>query len=168
MIWIELWDILDEDGNKTGKIVERGKPMKQDEYHLVVHIWIRNSKGQFLISKRTPNKTFPNMWETTGGSAIIGDDSLSAALREVKEEIGINLSPTNCRCLFRLKRQHHHFPDFVDVWLFDEDVDITKVVYQAEEVCGAMWATQEQVLAMIEKGEFVNVFTYLSDLFNLK
>ena len=92
MIWIELWDILDEDGNKTGELVARGRPMKQDEYHLVVHVWIRNSKGQFLISKRTPNKTFPNMWETTGGSAIKGEDSLSAALREVREEIGINLS----------------------------------------------------------------------------
>ncbi len=168
MIWIELWDILDEDGNKTGELVARGRPMKQDEYHLVVHVWIRNSKGQFLISKRTPNKTFPNMWETTGGSAIKGEDSLSAALREVREEIGINLSPTNCRCLFRQKRQHPHFPDFVDVWLFDEDVDITKVVYQAEEVCGAKWATQEQIFSMIENGEFVNIFTYLCDLFNIK
>lgn len=165
---MELWDILDEDGNKTGKTVERGKPMKQDEYHLVVHVWIKNSSGEYLISKRTPNKTFPNMWETTGGSAIVGDDSLQAALREVKEEIGVDLSPERGKCLFRLKRQHKDFPDFTDVWLFNEDVDIRKVVYQPEEVCGAKWATPAQIRALIEAGEFVGVFTYLDELFELK
>jgi predicted N-acetyltransferase YhbS len=40
----ELWDVYDKNRNKTGKIVERGKPMSQDEYHLVVEIWIKNSK----------------------------------------------------------------------------------------------------------------------------
>lgn len=32
------------------------------------------------------------MWETTGGSAVAGDDSLTAALRETKEELGIDLA----------------------------------------------------------------------------
>lgn len=26
---MELWDILDEDGNKTGRIIERGKELKE-------------------------------------------------------------------------------------------------------------------------------------------
>jgi len=141
--------------------------MTQDEYHLVVHVWILNSNGEFLISKRTPNKPFPNMWETTGGSAIVGDDSLQAALREVKEELGINLSKNNGECLYRLKRQHHNFPDFADVWLFRQDIDISKVVYQPEEVCDAKWATPEHILDMIKNGEFVDTFTYLDDLFKI-
>ena len=164
---MELWDILDENGNKTGETVERGKYMRQDEYHLVVHVWIKNSNGDFLITKRTPNKSFPNMWETTGGSAIVGDDSLNAALREVKEEIGVDLSPTNGRYLFRIKRQHHDFPDFVDVWLFKEEVEIKEVIYQPEEVCGAEWSTPGQIKILIELGEFVDTFTYLEDLFEI-
>lgn len=165
---MELWDILDGNGNKTGKTVERGKPMGQDEYHLVVHVWIKNNNGEFLITKRTPNKShLPNMWETTVGSAIVGDDSLKAALREVKEEIGIELSPINGKFLFRFKRQQHDFPDFVDVWLFKEEVDITEVIYQPEEVCGAKWATTSQIYTMIESGEFADTFTYLEDLFKL-
>lgn len=162
---MELWDILDANGNRTGKTVERGKPMSQDDYHLVVHVWIRNSRGQYLISRRTPNKTFPNMWETTGGSAIIGDDSLGSALREVREEIGIELSPAHGECLFRLRRQHADFPDFVDVWLFSEEVDITAVVCQPEEVCEAKWATMDEIRHLLATGEFVNVFTYLEELF---
>jgi len=165
---MEIWDILDKNGNKTGKTVERGKPMRQDEYHLVVHIWIKNSKGEFLITKRTPNKkTLPNMWETTVGSAISGEDSLKATLREAKEEISIDLSATNGKYLFRLKRQQHDFPDFIDVWLFKENVDITKVIYQPEEVCGAKWATPYDIQSAIESGEFSDTFTYLEDLFKI-
>jgi 8-oxo-dGTP pyrophosphatase MutT (NUDIX family) len=164
---MELWDILDGDGNKSGRTVERGKPMGPDQYHLLVHVWIKNSNGEFLITKRTPNKIFPNMWETTVGAAIAGDDSLKAALREVKEEIGIHLSSTNGRYLFRLKRHHQDCPDFVDVWLFKEEVDFADVIYQPEEVCGAKWATPSQIQSLIELGEFMDTFTYLDDLFEL-
>jgi 8-oxo-dGTP diphosphatase len=161
---LELWDILDENGSPTGRVVERGKPMNQDEYHLVVDIWIRNQSGEYLISKRTPNKHMPNMWETTGGSAIVGDNSLQAALREVSEELGVSLPPAKGKCLFRLKRQHRDFPDFVDVWLFEHDMDITQVVYQPDEVCDAKWATPQTIRSMIQSGEFANTYTYLNDI----
>jgi 8-oxo-dGTP diphosphatase len=162
----ELWDVLDENGNHTGRTVERGKPMNKDEYHLVVHVWIKNDSGEYLITKRTPKKTYRNMWETTGGSAITGDNSLQAALREVKEETGIELNPAKGKCLFRLKRQHEDSPDFVDVWLFKENVDIGKVVFQPDEINDVKWTSPEEILSMIEKGEFVDVFTYLDELFS--
>lgn len=108
---MELLDILDENGDKTGKTIQRGKTMEQDEYHLVVNVWIRNNNGEFLITKRTPTKKmFPNMWETTCDAVVTSEDSLKAALREVKEEISIDLSPTNGKHLFRLKTQHNEFP----------------------------------------------------------
>lgn len=164
---MELWDILDADGNKTGRTVERGHPMAQDEYHLVVHVWIVNSKGEFLISKRTPNKPFPNMWESGGGSATAGEDSLTAAIREVKEELGVTLDPKNGRLFRRYTRQHPDFPDIVDVWLFTQDVCLDQVVYQPGETNGAMLATKAKIDDMIEEGIFVgrNVYTYLDDLF---
>jgi 8-oxo-dGTP diphosphatase len=164
----EPWDILDENGNLTGRTVERGKSMKPGEYHLVVHIWIKNDERKYLITKRTPNKTFPNMWETTGGSAVAGDNSLQAAMREVKEEIGIVLLPTNGKCLFRLKRQHYDSSDFVDVWLFEENLDLRNIVFQPDEVNDAKWASPEEIKSMIGKGEFVDVFTYLDELFKIK
>ncbi len=158
---MELWDIYDDRRRRTGRVIERGKPMKQGEYHLVVHVWIKNSKGEYLISKRTPNKTFPNMWESVGGSALVGENSFQAALREVQEEIGISLTPGNGQCVFKFKRQ----TNFLDVYLFKEDVDITKVCFQPDEVCGAKWASPETIRKMIAEGEFVSVFAYLNDLF---
>ncbi|HBL84388.1 MAG: hypothetical protein A2Y17_04825 [Clostridiales bacterium GWF2_38_85] len=49
----EYWDILDENGNKTGCLHERGKIMQKGEYHLVAQVWIMNGKGEFLISRRS-------------------------------------------------------------------------------------------------------------------
>lgn len=88
----EIWDIYDENRNLTGKTIKRAEyinKIKENEYHLVVHIWIKNDNNEWLISKRTPNKHFPLLWECTGGSALAGEESLTAALREVKEELGI-------------------------------------------------------------------------------
>ena len=85
----ELWDIYDENRQLTGRLQRRGDPMQEGDYHLSVHVWMQNSRGEFLITQRSPNKGYPLMWESTGGSALTGDDSLTAALREVEEETGL-------------------------------------------------------------------------------
>jgi isopentenyldiphosphate isomerase len=161
----ELWDILDGAGNKTGRTVERGMPMKQNEYHLVVHVWIKNDKGEYLIQKRTANKSYPLMWDITGGSAIAGEDSLSAAIRETKEEIGISLLRANGKQLYRIKRQHYNFPDFLDVWLFRDNTGIDKLIFHPDEVCCAKWVLPKEIYSMIKNGEFVDELTYLDELF---
>ncbi|WP_259472748.1 hypothetical protein [Clostridium estertheticum] len=46
---MELWDILDANGEKTGKTVERRRPMGQDEYHLVVNVWIKIGMENFQL-----------------------------------------------------------------------------------------------------------------------
>lgn len=162
----EFWDIVDEHGNRTGRLHERGKPMKPGEYHLSVSVWIVNSKGEFLISKRTPNKTVPNMWETTGGSAVAGEDSLSAAIREVKEELGLNLEPMNGE-LFTSYVYPHSSGDgaaYFNVWIFRQDAELSELILQPEETADAVWADRELIREMIQKGEFIN-FSYIERLF---
>lgn len=162
---MELWDILDGDGNLTGKLVRRGKPMLQNEYHLVVHVWIQNSEGRFLISKRAESKPFGGMWETTGGSAIRGETSLQAVLRETKEELGIVLDPANCKLFTRVKRQYNDFPDFVDAWLCRLDRVSANISANPEEVSEFKWESPERIVEMINQGIFMNVFPYLGTLF---
>ena len=166
----EFWDVLDRDGNKTGLLRERG-PMKKGEYHLIVHVWIINEKGDFLLSKRAPNKMpHAGFWESTGGSAVAGDDSLQTALKEVKEELGITLDPKNGEVF---KHYARHFEngsgDFVDVWLFRQEVDLSEVVFQVDETCDAMLADKEKIKQMIDDGLFIgrDIFPYIDELFAL-
>ena len=63
-------------------------------YHLVITVWLRDSKGRFLMSLRSDKKRWcPGMWEATGGAVDHGESSLEGAVREVREELGIELNP---------------------------------------------------------------------------
>ena len=148
----ELWDVYDKDRRLTGRAHRRGDLLNPGEYHLCVEIWQQNSQGEFLITRRAPNKGFPLMWETTGGSALMGDDSLTAALREVKEETGLTLLPENGKLISTTQGSDW----FKDVWFFRQDADIRDVVLQEGETCDARYASIEEILALQESGEMVS------------
>lgn len=58
----------------------------------MVAVWIRNRKGEYLISQRAADRPiYPLMWECVGGSVVKGETSLEGAVREVKEEVGLDL-----------------------------------------------------------------------------
>ena len=148
---VELWDVYDSNRNLTGRLHPRGKPLPPLDYHLVVQVWIRNSRGEYLLTKRTPNKTWPGYWETTGGAAKAGDDSLSAVLREAKEETGLTLDPSKGK----LYLSYRHATAFVDVWLWQQDFDLKDIVLQEGETCDAMYACPEKIRAMQAEGKMV-------------
>jgi isopentenyldiphosphate isomerase len=157
---MELWDILGEQGNKTGRTIVRGEKLKEDEYHLVVHIWILNDKNEFLIQKRAEHlKLMPGLWAATGGSVIAGEDSLTGAIREVKEELGIDVDIANLTKLRRIKRKNN----LSDVWLVRQNVSLEDVIVQVEEVSQAKWAAKEDIENMVEEGTF---FNYGDEYFN--
>ncbi len=158
----ELWDIYDENRQPTGRIHRRGDPMQPGDYHLCVHVWMLSSRGQFLITKRSPNKGFPNMWESTGGSALAGDDSLTAAMREVQEETGLTLDPEKGEIV--MERWGDNY--VCDVWLFRQDFDLKDVVLQEGETCDVRYADPEKILKMAEEGDFVPQ-TYMQEMFSL-
>jgi len=164
----EFWDILDENGNATGRLHERGKPMSKGEYHLTVYVWIVNDDGEYLISQRSSNKPFPNLWECTGGNAVAGDDSLTTALKEAKEELGIILKPQNGRMIKHQIRGCDACSHCLgDVWLFRQNVDITTVTLAADETCDVMWASRDEINRMIDDGTFTTwgLFAYMDELF---
>jgi DNA-binding Xre family transcriptional regulator len=77
---VEIWDLYDENRKLIGRNHVRGEQLPIDGYHLVVHVWIRNSKEEYLISQRSANRpTYPLIWECVGGSVVKGEDSLQGA-----------------------------------------------------------------------------------------
>lgn len=117
----EIWDLYNENRELLGKDHIGGEQLPIDGYHLVVHVWIRNSNGQYLISQRSAKRrTYPLMWECIGGSAVKCEDSLLGEIREVKEEVGVDLMPENGKVLFTKTRKNIDgkiFNDIMDVWL---------------------------------------------------
>ena len=99
----ELWDIYTIDRKRTGKTCIRGEQgkLEDDEFRLWVMVWIKNPvTGKYLVSQRTADKaTDPLKWETVAGHSIVGETSIEAALREVYEEVGIELKPEDAQIL---------------------------------------------------------------------
>lgn len=155
----ELWDIYDENRVKTGRTHRRGDYLAQGDYHLVVHVWLLNRSGQFLLTKRSPNKGFPNMWECTGGSALAGDDSLAAAVREVREETGLTLDPKRGEVVLTYRGTDY----ITDVWLFRQDFNLSNVQLLEGETCDVMYASVEELLQLRSDGLLVP-FSYLDEL----
>ena len=152
----EMWDVLDQHGNKTGRQHERGQPMPPNDYMLIVHVWKINTRGEWLVDQRAPRgNALDYKWETTGGCAISGDTSLAAAIRETREELGITLHPDNGRFYRRVSYHNSGNLDnngdrlqsfFVDVWVFACDCDVSDLTFQKEETLQALWATQNSNL----------------------
>ena len=155
----ERWDVLDADRKPTGRTHRRGDPLPEGDYHLVVQVWVRNARGEFLLTKRAPTKGFPNLWEPTGGSAQAGDDSLTAALRELREETGLCLAPAQGRLARSMRRR----ADFLDVWLFEAEFALDEIVLQPGETTAAQAADAAQIRAMQARGEIVPVLPYLDE-----
>lgn len=152
---MEYWDLYDENKNMLERKVRRGDKLNDGEYHLVVNVWLQNKKGEFLISQRAAGRTYEFKWECTGGSAVMGETSIQAAIRELREELGVNLSEENARFIGSALRHYPNCDDILDVWLFKcDDIPVQELVLQEEEVCDAKWATPEEIRALKANGNF--------------
>ncbi len=150
----EIWDIFDSDGKLTGKTTVRGScSLKRGEYHLVVHIWVVSRDGRFLIQRRSDQKKLmPGEWAATGGAAISGEDSFTAASRELFEELGIPSTKQSLTLLTRIKRRN----SLLDVWVITSDASLDELKLQKSEVAEARWISRSDLQKMIENGQYHN------------
>lgn len=159
---MELWDLYTRDRCPTGETHVRGEKLPPDRYHLVVHVWIRNSRGEWLISQRAANRpTFPLMWESVGGSVTAGEDSLTGAIREAREEVGVDLDPANGQRVSTTVREH--FQDIKDDWLFLYDGVADLAAATTDEVADMRWMTVEEIRALYSEGKLVHTLGYFFD-----
>lgn len=126
----EIWDVYDENANRTGRVMERGVPRSGD-YMLCVHIYLYTPDGRFLVQKRAMSKeTHPGEWDVTGGAVLSGEESIDGAIRETQEEIGIKLDKSELFFAGRLKKKKN----FTDIYFVKKNFDLKDCLIQKEEV----------------------------------
>jgi len=159
---MELWDLYTRDRQPTGETHIRGQKLPPERYHVVVHVWIRNSRGEWLISQRAASRpAFPLLWESVGGSVTAGEDSLTGAIREAEEEVGVRLSPSQGLLLHSTVRDQYQ--DIRDVWLFVHDGEVDLSCATTDEVAQIRWMTVPEIRAMYDSGELVHTLGYFFD-----
>lgn len=157
---VEFFDVLDEEGNKTGEIKLREEVHRDGDWHKSVHIWIVNDKGEVLLQKRSPNKdSHPNMWDiSSAGHLVAGDDSLSGALREIKEELGVEVLPERLSLIGTRKKAGKYTQTFInnefsDVYLLRWSLPLNQLYIQEEEVSAVKYVSLDEFRNMIHSGD---------------
>lgn len=130
------------------------KELAFGEYRLSCFAWLVNNKGEILIQQRSSTSfKFPNVWETVSGGAEENDTSLSGTIREIKEELGIDVSENDMMYVGCYARTN----DFVEIWLVKcDDIDVDSLKLQEEEVQAAKWVTLNEFENMIASGDAID------------
>ena len=149
----EVWDLYDARGEKTGETMIRGEEIPKGRYHIGVHIWPINERGEYLIQRRAQTVQWkPGIWAVTGGSALAGEDPLTAALRELREELGYTAKPDELERVACLRRTN----SFCNVFAIRLQMDAKDFVLQEEEVAAVRWCGATRLRQMVSEGTMYN------------
>lgn len=160
---MEMFDVIDMDGNKTGNIKERGVVHREGALHATSHIWIarENEKSgcDILLQKRSACKdSHPGCYDISSAGHIgAGDDALNSALRELEEELGIKAEPHQ---LIEFGVQYKNYEGefygkpFRDnqrsiLYLYKEPIDIENLILQESEIESVIWMDYREALDAI-------------------
>lgn len=140
-------DELDARAQKTGKIVLKKEAHKQELWHGGAHVWIYNSRNQLLLQRRHPHKEiYPDTLDiSAAGHLSAGDTPVQAAIRETKEELGLDISPDELEFI-GVTRTIHPIPGqtwthrvFDWNYLLHRELDPHTLTLQPTETVAAEW-----------------------------
>ena len=161
----EIWDVYNRNKKKTGRIHQRGLPLRKNEYHIVIHAWVVNSNDEVIMTKRHKSKKIcPNKWECTEGSILAGESSIEGALRELDEEIGLSFEKEEGIFLtsFILERSK----TIIDAFMFRRDVKLEDLILQENEVSEAMIVDREKYFEMCQNKKIISSIRYFYDIYD--
>lgn len=95
---MEKRDLYDINRHLTGETILKDEKIPKDRYILVVLVFIQNSKGEFLIQKRSIQKD--GKYASTGGHPKTSENSIQGMITEIKEEIGLDVIPEELQLFY--------------------------------------------------------------------
>lgn len=150
---MEYSDVYDANRNLTGRRHLRGTPWKRGEYGLIVCVWVYDGKGNILMTRRAPEKSFPGTWENSGGAAQAGETSRQAIARELYEETGIRVDPEE----FELLDSRRDRDAFFDFYALQNDTPVEKIVLLPGETTDVKWVSFQEIHQMIRRRQICRI-----------
>lgn len=165
---MEYLQLFDDDKNMLQEKIARSeeKNVSLGRYFMIVLVFIENDKHEFLIQKTSVSRN--SVYATTGGHVTYGDTSLETVVKEVKEELGINMDESEAEFITSIK----HSIAYCEIYYVHKNIDIKDLILQEEKVESADWYSVEEINKLIENGEFrkgnIKEFKLVLDWINKK
>jgi len=148
---MEYFDILNKDGSISGKKAPKGQELSYGQYYLGVHAYIHNSKGEFLLQKRSVTKEFlPGGWDIHMGHVMTGETSKEAIIREIHEELGLDLEDVTFIKRVIWEKYNH----FIDIYIACKDINMSDLVLQKSEVEDVKYVSKEDMIKLIRNMDY--------------
>ncbi len=158
---MEVWDAYTKDFEKIdGMTLIRGERIPEGVYHLVCEVIVKHVDGDYLLTQRDSRKHYGGMWEATaGGSALQGESPLECAVRELREETGIESE--DLREIGHVAVQNTIYFEYLCV----ANCAKNSVTLQEGETSAYKWVSRDE-LASMNKSELVTkrIQRFISEL----
>lgn len=137
----ELFDVVNERNEVTGQLT-RGEVHARGLPHRAVHVFVINSRGEVFLQKRSHLKDVsPLKWDSSAaGHLDAGESYADCAIREVREENGIEITETELAAL--LSAGEHTDHEFVELRLARHNGPMR---CPPEEIACGEWFTPEMI-----------------------
>ncbi len=174
---MEYIDIFDENNNPMGKIKEKTKAHEEGNFHRTAHIWIINGKKELLLQKRSATKkSHPNCWDISGAGHIrAGESVIEGAIRELKEELGIEANENDLRFIDIVKStKNPKNQEFGYVYLLESNHEIKDYIFEDNEVSEVKYVYFEDLEKMVadraeglltHEEEYKKLFQYIRNIY---
>ena len=152
---MEYIDIYDENNNPLEKSKEKTQAHEEGDFHRTAHIWIINENKELLLQKRSANKVFyPNLWSIfVKGHIKSGESSIDACIRELKEEIAINVKKEELIYIYTIKEEKtkNDYIEriFFDTYMVKKTFNLDDLVIQKEELSEIKLLSFNEILSLI-------------------
>jgi isopentenyldiphosphate isomerase len=146
----ELIDVLTSEGALAGVRKPKSEIHLRGHWHRAAHVWIVATEGRILLQRRSPQKeNNPALWDVSAaGHLSAGETSIDAAIREVREELGLRLRPQELQFMTTLRescvlnRGTYIDNEFHDIFIVRRDVDLASLVLDPQEVAEVKWVDE--------------------------
>ncbi|GKU24432.1 NUDIX hydrolase [Clostridium folliculivorans] len=150
----EIWDAYDKEGNKLGFDQFRDEPIAEGVYHIVVEIYAVTENNEVLITQRHKNKPWALKWEVTSGSILKGETPEQGAIRELKEETGIEVRDSDLNFVYSYI--YKNVPSIYKCFVVFINKEKTKIQLQEEETIDYRYLPYNEFKQFIKTDEYVD------------
>lgn len=151
----ELFDVVNEDGTRTGIVKRRADVHRDGDWHLAIHVWvygIHDGIPFLLLNLRGRHKdTWPLRLDVTVGGHLSAGETVEEAYREIEEEIGIVANASRLRFLETRKAYGVIERELQDVFLYRDDRPLAGYRPNPAELEGLVQVSLPDALAIFGK-----------------
>lgn len=162
---MEKIDIIDQDGNITGEVKDRNDVHKYGlPHHASGVIFVAKiGGGNYILSQQRSFNKEKNagLWDmSASGHVTSGQTPQDSLIREIKEELGLEVKKTELKLLGKFWRHETYRPDFIEneldyIYIVNKFIEISQIKVQEEEVEDVAWLSVDKFKDMLNVGKAV-------------